>query len=167
MFGFARSMLLPLAALAGVSLAPAPLSDPIGIYAIIDKVVLSPDDDDATTVQIWGTITMTDGKPGDHFSTAAKGYLYFSLPANARAARAEWADLATLAGKNQIVGFGAHYNSNPRLRCATETPTAPDPYPINIGIVRGVHAGNSIANTIRADLSSGKATQTPCRSRGG
>jgi hypothetical protein len=169
MIALSRSFVLPLVVAAGFSVAPAPLSDPIGIYGIIDKVVFTPNATAPTAIQLWGSFTITEGIGGDHYKPAAKGYLYFTMnPSNERAVRAEWADLQSVAGKGQIVGFGAHYTQPiPRIRCATEAPVEPDVYAINMGIVRGVpDPPNTIAKTLIADLTSGKAPAVPCRGRG-
>jgi hypothetical protein len=164
-----RSMLFPLVAAAGLSVTPAPLSDPIGIYGLIDKVILTPNATAPTAIQIWGMFTLSEGIPGDHYRPAARGYLYFSLNSNnERAVRAEWSDLQSLAGKREIVGFSTHYaKPAPRVRCATEAPAEPDDYTTNIGVVRGVNDVNMIAGDLKTDLSSGKAPAAPCRSRGG
>ena len=158
-------VVLPLAA-AAIGFTPARASDPIGIYGIIDRVVLAPDSANPTTIQLFGVFSITEGIPGDHYKPAARGYLYFSAPAGTeRVVRAEWNDLKSVAGKGQVVGFGAHYArpGPPRLRCATETPARPDPYQTNIGVVRGVpNPPNTSASTIRADLAKTEVPAARC-----
>jgi hypothetical protein len=130
---------LTLAAMAGVLAIPMPMSDPVGVFAVVDKVVLAPDATNPTTIQVWGTFAVSDQKPGDSYQPAVKGYLYYSInPSNERATRAEWADLAGLAGKKAIVGFGAKWSRTPlgKVRCATETPAQPDVYPLGLGVMK-------------------------------
>src|SRR6185295_11515371 len=72
-------------------------SDPVGVYARVDRVVLEPNSDAPQTIQVWGVFAMA--RPGDpnEYLPPARGYLYFSLPGDARAARAEWSDLSQVA----------------------------------------------------------------------
>ena len=161
-----RFILIPFMACAAIAAAAAPVSDPTGIYGIIDKVVFAPDSVAPTSVQVWGAFSISKGIPGDNYEPAARGYLYFSIaPGQERAARAEWFDLKSVAGKNQIVGFGTHYArpAQPRIRCATERPATPDVYLMNIGVVWGLKdPPNRAAAQIRTDLSSGKAPAVQC-----
>ena len=134
--------LVPALVLLGASLVAGatafPRSDPVGVYAIVDRVVLEPDAAHPKTVQIWGVFALTEGKPGDNYRPAERGYLYFSVdPRNERVTLAEWNDLASVAGKGQAVGFGAKYRTSVRLRHATEAPANPDAYPSGgIGVVK-------------------------------
>jgi hypothetical protein len=117
----------------------ATASDPTGIYAIVDKVVLEPNDTAPETIQIWGAFALADGKPGDNYRPAERGYLYYSLPGSQvqrNSAKDEWADLKKIAGSEQAIGFGSRYKPTGRVRKATEKPTAPDVYPIQMGIVK-------------------------------
>jgi hypothetical protein len=114
-------------------------SDPIGVYAIVDRIALEPNDTAPETIQIWGVFALTDGKSGDNYRPAERGYLYYSLPSSQgqrNSAKAEWADLKKIAGSGQTVGFGGRYTPTGRVRKATEKPTAPDVYPIQMGIVK-------------------------------
>ena len=128
-------------------------SDVTGIYAIVDKVVLEPNDSAPETIQIWGAFALADGKPGDNYRPAERGYLYYSLPssqAQRKAAQIEWADLKKIAGSGQAIGFGGRYTPTGRIRKATEKPTAPDVYPVQIGIVKLTYpASLGIAQQLR------------------
>ncbi|MFI5309745.1 MAG: hypothetical protein ACHQQ3_00815 [Gemmatimonadales bacterium] len=149
--------------MAGVLAMPAPMSDPVGVYAVIDKVVLAPNASPAT-IQVWGTFAVTDQKPGDGYQPAAKGYLYYSVnTTNERATRAEWADLQALAGKKTVVGFGAKWQrlSVGRVRCATEAAAEPDVYPLGIGVIKVPEPRNS-AFAIQQGLLSASAPGAPC-----
>jgi hypothetical protein len=143
---------------------PSVPSDPIGVYAVIDKVVLAPATN-PTTIEVWGQFMLSDNKMGDHYSAPVKGYLYLAIdPAKERAIRAEWNDLQSVAGKGTIVGFFAKYAKagSPRIRCATETPAKPDLYQTNIGVVRVVGQHNQQAAEIEKSLKSNKPLTAPC-----
>jgi hypothetical protein len=76
---------------------PLPVSDPVGVYTVIDRVVMEPDATNPTTIQVWGTFAVTTGEHGtrgDTYQPAQRGYLYYSVNSrNARATLAEWSDL--------------------------------------------------------------------------
>jgi len=98
--------------LAGHALA----SDPIGIYAIVDKVVLEPADGNPQRIQIWGAFCLAEAG-GDRYAAPVRGYLYCKLPPEkANVALAEWSDLKSLAGTGQCIGFGSRYSKKPRTR---------------------------------------------------
>jgi hypothetical protein len=111
-------------------------SDPAGVYARVDRVVLEPNTDAPQTIQVWGVFAMA--RPGDpnEYLPPARGYLYFSLPSDARAARAEWSDLSQVAGTAQIVSFASRYQLQARLRRADEQPARPDAYSLNFGLTK-------------------------------
>ena len=132
---------LALFSMAGLLAMPAALSDPVGVYAVVDRVVLEPSATSPTAVQVWGTFRISKQEPGDDYSPPVKGYLYYAInPANERASRAEWTDLQGVAGKKQIVAFGAKWQQNRRtlgrVRCASEKPASPDVYPLGIGVMK-------------------------------
>jgi hypothetical protein len=111
-------------------------SDPIGVYARVDSVVLEPNPDAARTIQVWGVFAMAKTDDPNEYLPPARGYLYFTLPTDGRSARAEWADLAQVAGSGQIVSFGSRYELKARLRRVDERPAAPDPYSLNVGLTK-------------------------------
>jgi hypothetical protein len=114
---------------------PVAASDPMGVYCIVDKVVLEPADR-AERAQIWGTCALANTNDW-YFQAPAKGYFYFSAPSGqADAARAEWADLKSVAGTTQAVGFARRYKPVGRFRPVTEKPTAPEAYPVHIGVIK-------------------------------
>lgn len=88
-------------------------SGPVGIYAIVEKVVFEPDEANASRIQVWGAFAYSDPASGAVTRTA-RGYMYFALPTqpNPRRpnelemARREWLDLKAVAGSGQAVGFG-------------------------------------------------------------
>jgi hypothetical protein len=129
--------LLPLAVLALISAAPRPVSDPIGVYALIDRVVLEPNADHPSTIQIWGVFALSPRRPGNEYQPAQRGYLYYSVNRkNDHATHAEWSDLKAVAATGQPVGFGGRYEDNGRVRRAGEAATNPDTYPLGFGLVK-------------------------------
>lgn len=85
-------------------------SGPVGFYAVIEKVVFEPTENAPERIQVWGAFAVVDGGPARPGATSKplRGYLYFKLPeGNAQAAaKAEWADLKSVAGTGQAIGFG-------------------------------------------------------------
>jgi len=141
-------------ALFAVAVLPLRASDPVGVYSVVDKVVIEPAGSRPASVQIWGSFSIAvprsrDGsqsKPangfgteqmGDVYGAVQKGYLYCTCPAGKDATcLREWNDLKTAAGSNTVVGFGARYAALPKVRSATEPPASPDEYPLNTGVVK-------------------------------
>ena len=147
-------------------LAAAPPSDPVGVFAVIDRVVVAPDTTNPTTIQIWGSFSVTDKGLGEHYSPPVKGYLYYRLNSqNVQASRAEWADLRRIAGSKAIVGFSAKWQSNTpgRVRCATDPVANADEYPIQsgMGIVRMSDQGHPGFAVVK-DFFSAKVPDAPC-----
>ena len=121
---------------------PVVASDPMGVYCIVDKVVLEPADR-AERAQVWGVCAVANEEDW-YFQAPAKGYFYYSAPAGRETvARAEWADLKSVAGTSQAVGFGRRYYSVGRFRKDTEKPGTPDPYPIHLGVMK-VGSGRTV-----------------------
>ena len=114
---------------------PVSASDPMGVYCIVDKVVLEPADR-ADRAQVWGTCALANTNDW-YFQAPQKGYFYFAAPKGQEdRARAEWADLKSVAGTTQAVGFARRYKPVGRLRPATEKPATPDEYPLHNGVIK-------------------------------
>jgi hypothetical protein len=123
----------------------ATASDLIGIYALVDRVVLEPNDTAPDRIQIWGSFLLADGQPGEGFLAPECGYMYFTLPstpAQQSRAKAEWNDLKKVAGSGQPVGFGSRWYSSvqlhpPHVRKPSADPRVQkrDRYPVSVGIV--------------------------------
>jgi hypothetical protein len=113
-------------------------SDPVGVYALIDRVVMFPDTVSPTTVQLWGVFALSDGRSGDGYQTPQRGYMYYTLPPGgataARAARAEWSDHRAFAGQRLGTAYGSRYMSLGRVRRPGDLLGNPDIYPLNIGL---------------------------------
>jgi hypothetical protein len=158
----------------------------VGIYAIVNKVVLEPNDKAPERIKIWGAFTLVDGGTGTGGKTLTpqRGYMYFSLPGTGNfgtdnrgqkeAALREWADFKAIAGTGQVVAFGnlsyigvfsdelisrpagmppyvlmvpgsgdsiQLHSKNP-IRQEAVAPTAPDSYPISIGLTKLSRTGD-------------------------
>ena len=112
-------------------------SDPTGIYARVDKVVLEPNPTTPERIQIWGAFALATKENRNTYDPAQRGYLYFSCkPGQVEICRKEWADLKEIAGTGQVVGFGSRQQSRPRVRKADEKVADPNEYPVNFGLVK-------------------------------
>lgn len=133
-----RRLLLPclsILALCGLA-SSARASDPVGIYAVVEKVVTEPADGTPQRVQVWGVFALAEGRGGDDYSEPAYGYLYYRADEKPDAARREWADLKSVAGTGQAVAFGSRYKEKGRVRRATDKPEIPDAYPVAMGVTK-------------------------------
>lgn len=116
--------------------AAARASDPVGIYAVVDRVVLEPNAEAPERIQVWGVFALAD-RTTRQYEPAARGYLYFALSEKkADAARKEWSDLQRLAGDGECVALGGRYQPKPKVRRADEKPASPDPYPVGSGLTK-------------------------------
>ena len=94
-------------------------SDPIGIYALIDRVVIEPSDAQPQRIQIWGAFCIANKQFGDQYAPPVRGYLYYQLPpdnADVAVAKAEWSDMQKVAGAGQIIAFGSRYKKFGSIR---------------------------------------------------
>ena len=111
-------------------------SDPVGVYAYVDKVVLEPSEGKPERIQIWGGFALAEGR-GDTYAKAKAGYMYFSVkPGEEEITRKEWNDLKSMAGKDEYVAFGARYKPRGTVRAADAKPEAPDVYPTGFGLTK-------------------------------
>jgi len=111
-------------------------SDPVGIYALVDKVVFEPNETNPERIQIWGAFAIAEGN-GYNYRNAESGYLYFKLnPEKSGACRNEWSDFKTTAGTRQIVAFASRYGEKGTLRKKDAKPGNPDVYPVAMGLIR-------------------------------
>ena len=112
-------------------------SDPTGVFAAIDKVVLEPNDTAPERIQIWGAFSLAQGKFGDQYESPKTGYMYFKLPTmKSEVAKKEWADLKSVAGKHEIIGFGTRFEEKGRVRKGDEKAENPDAYAVGWGLIR-------------------------------
>ena len=155
-----RAILVFVALLFGVANLAA--SGPVGIYAVIERVIFEPNEQSPERIQVWGAFEYVEGGLSRPGATTApqRGYLYFTLPSgNAQAvAKTEWSDLKAVAGTGQAVGFGSWFysglfNSLPlhteaRIRPQSEAPAGPIVYITNAGIVK-LNEQGSHANIVK------------------
>ena len=133
-----RGMLLPFLSLLVLCAysSPARASDPVGIYALVEKVVTEPSEGTPQRVTVWGVFALAEGRSGDEYAEPVYGYLHYSADEKPDAARREWADLKSVAGTGQAVAFGSRYKEKGRVRTATEKPGTPDAYPVAMGVTK-------------------------------
>ena len=139
--------------IAALATAVLRASDPIGVYAIVDKVVVEPSSGPPQRIQIWGAFALAQPDHPDDYGAAQRGYLYFTCPqGQAEVCRSEWSDVQSVAGKSTGVGFGARRLNNGRVRKADEKPGSPDEYPIRMGVVRVTGRGgqNEVVARLKA-----------------
>ena len=137
---FARwNCLVPLAllvALFSLGATRAFASDPVGVYALVDKVVFEPNETNPERVQVWGAFAVAEGY-GYTYKKAERGYLYYKLSTEKQnACRNEWSDLKSVAGTGQIVAFGSRYGEKGTLRQKDAKPENPDVYPVAMGLIK-------------------------------
>jgi len=112
-------------------------SDPTGIYALIDRVVLEPNSAAPERIQVWGAFALASKEDRNSYNPPGRGYLYFSCkPGKEEVCRKEWSDLKAVAGTGQVIGLGGRDMPRPRLRKADEKVSDPDEYPLNFGLVK-------------------------------
>lgn len=126
-----------LLALAGQT--PARASDPIGAYALIDKVVLEPNAEAPMRIQVWGAFTFANESDGDTYSAPMRGYLYYRVVKGKEdVCRKEWADMKRIAGTGEVIGMGSRFNRAAlgAVRRASDKAENSDTYPLGMGLVR-------------------------------
>lgn len=111
-------------------------SDPIGIYALVDKAVFEPNETNPERIQIWGAFAIAEGY-GYTYKKAERGYLYYKVnPDKPTACRNEWTDMKSIAGTGQIIAFGSRYGEKGTLRKKDAKPEKPDLYPVAMGLTK-------------------------------
>jgi hypothetical protein len=126
-------------------IAPSRVSDPIGVYALIDRVELEPNDQAPERIRIWGVFALADGmviRDGqpvaydmNRYHPAQRGFLFYRVNQdNAKATLAEWADMKTVAGTGRVIGFGSRFGQLGTVRRANGPATPPDTFPLGFGI---------------------------------
>jgi len=122
------------AAIFAASALPSLASDLVGIYALVDKVVLEPNESAPERIQVWGGFALAEGR-GYEYAPAQRGYMYFKLkPDKQSLCRNEWSDLKSVAGTGKIVAFGMRHSDNGTVRKADTKIEKPDVYPIGMGV---------------------------------
>ena len=130
-------------AILGLGIALSQGSDFAGAYAVIEKVVLEPNEREPSRIQIFGVFAMAstgDKKAG--YLPPQRGYLYFSLAVDdprmtttLPQLRREFADLKAVAGTRKAVSLGGRADyARLRVRKLDEKPANPDAYVTNMGL---------------------------------
>ncbi len=139
--GFALALLL-------VAGGAARASDPVGIYAVLDKVVLEPESGAPERVQLWGWFAFPKSETGFEFKAPERGYLYYTLPPGKEdVCRKEWGELKKSAGTGQCVAFSSRVEKSGHLRKADEKPANPEPYPVAYGVFK-IRDSNQVAREL-------------------
>ena len=126
-------------------------SDMVGVYAVVEKVVVEPNENAPERIQIWGAFALADQKNGSNYEPGQRGYLYYMCPSGQESVcRKEWSDLKSVAGKGTAVGFGMRYKPTGRVRKADEKVASPDPYPIQMGVIRVENPADRGSDTMKA-----------------
>ncbi|HEY3130982.1 MAG TPA: hypothetical protein VGL91_16125 [Acidobacteriota bacterium] len=120
-----------------LSLSIVHASDAVGVYALIDKVVMEPNSEAPERIQIWGVFALAKKNNANDYEEPARGYLYFTLQkGKEQICRKEWADLKKVAATKQAVAFGSRWELKARIRKAEEKADSPDVYPVSFGLVK-------------------------------
>jgi hypothetical protein len=136
------------ALLATVAIARA--SDPLGVFAVVDKVVFEPSDGPAERIQVWGTFCLIRGGDSVDYTAPQRGYLYFTLVKDKEEqCRKEWADLKNVAGIGECIAFGARNQKPGTVRTGGIDPKSADPYPLALGLHK-VGKDNYLSEQLRA-----------------
>jgi len=83
-------------------------SDPVGVYALLDRVELLPNADAPTSVRMHGAFAIAVG-PGEFCTTPAFGALLFGPDDKPDECVKQWRELATLAGRPDVIGFSSRH----------------------------------------------------------
>ena len=98
-----RKLHLAVGAVVLLGVGAARASDPVGVYALVDKVILEPNGEAAQRVQVWGAFSVANGA-GETYAAPVRGYLYFTVAQGKEdVCRREWNDLKKVAGTVQAV----------------------------------------------------------------
>jgi hypothetical protein len=149
---------------------PVHASDPMGIYTLVEDVVVEEPvkPEEPKRIRILGISAlayrpMENGQPrGGAYSNPAQGYLYFECPeGEAEICRMEWADLQKAIGDERCASYGDRYLTDPkpngRLRPPDELPGEPDTYPIGQGVTMTLHGMQDTCDAIRELAAAGAA----------
>ena len=130
-----KRQLISLAVLLAVGGA-ARASDPVGIYAVIERVVLEPSAD-PERIQVSGVFALAKGRGGDDYADPVRGIMSFTLVKGKEdVCRKEWADLKKMAGTKQCVAFASRYKPQGTVRKGDDTTKAADVYPLGLGLTK-------------------------------
>ena len=111
------------------SAAEARASYPMGVFALVERVAIEPNEQTPERIQIWGAFALAEDLTGNRYAPPARGYLYYRCSDSATdRCGAEWADLKQMAGTGKWVAFESTEHLGARVRKANEKPVSPDTY---------------------------------------
>jgi len=124
-----------------LALAGGATSDPVGVYAIVEKVAFEPNDEKPERLLVWGAFRVAKGKFGMEYEPAVRGYLYYRLDPDVerKLQLAQWNDLKAAAGTGEGVSFSTRYKGAPRVRAEGVPPKDPDLFSLGWGVVKGLN----------------------------
>ena len=106
---------------------------------------MEPNGDQPERLQVSGVFILGNtspcGSPSNpctsSYGEPQRGTIYYSLPtSNVEQTRREWNDLKSVAGKQQVVGFGSGWHPNDvKVLKAGERPSSWAPWTINTGVI--------------------------------
>ncbi len=119
------------------------VSDPVGIYATIDKVLLLPNAEAPVEAEIHGAFCFARGA-GDYYTAPTRGYVLFRAGSKPGEEVLQWRELLALAGSKQVIGFSSRYEQG-QLRATLPGEARPTAvtYPLGWGLhkIEGVDYG--------------------------
>jgi hypothetical protein len=115
-------------------------SAPVAVYAIVDEVVIEPNEAKPERVRIRGAFSVVEGY-GSKYSAARRGYLYYSIEptdSTQKAARLILADLQRMAGTGEAIAFGGGWwdSAGGRVRNMKDKANKPDRFPSGNPVTR-------------------------------
>lgn len=131
---------IPAAAIVAIAAIVTPshgiVSDQVGVYGLVEEVLLHPDDQNPTRVEVRGVFSVAAGQLGDEYRPATAGYLAFTIEAGQeKPTRDQWRDLRSVAGTGECVAFGTRYSQQGvRVRPVGRGDLATTPYQVHMGV---------------------------------
>ena len=150
-------LLISISILFAVGVEVTRASGPIAAYAIVENVILEPNETAPQRIQVWGVFMLETSPGSSSYSSPQKGYLYYRIPSagTEKETRAVWADLKKLAGTGTTIGFGSGLAPGStgagRIRRPTEMPDSPDAFPIGNPAIN-MNDFAPIANQLKAAI---------------
>ena len=112
-------------------------SDPVAVYALIERVEMEPSTGEPERIRLSGVFEVARPNDRDAYMPTERGHLYFKLgPKNPAQAKKEWNDLKKMAGTGQPVAFGSRHEGMITLRKGADPTKDPDTYPLGIGLYK-------------------------------
>jgi hypothetical protein len=145
-------------------------SGPIDVYAMVEKVVMEPNESTPERIQIWGAFSLRTGDLNRiQYAPAQAGYLYYKIdpsickqPANNKdciadvdkRTRAMWSDIKKTAGKGEAISFGGNFGTGAsgKLRNKSDKPASPDIFSLGNPVVALGASQKDIVESLKAAL---------------